>query len=103
MSAEASSPTTTAPFTLIELPLLSRSTVDRQEMLVNDTAKQAQLWPSGRVLVLDDAGRVTVRAKGSELVFTPATEIAACDPSIVPIPTCVANQHFPYTPLRPAG
>jgi NAD+ diphosphatase len=80
VSTEASSPTTTAPFTLIDLPLLSRSTVDRQEMLVNDTAKQAQLWPSGRMLVLDDAGRVTVRGKASELVFAPAASFGDTPP-----------------------
>ncbi len=81
MTAQASSPATTAPFTLIDLPLLSRSTVDRQELLVNDTAKQARLWPSGRVLVLDDAGRVTVRARGTELVFAPATDFGDAPPS----------------------
>ncbi|HEV3356861.1 MAG TPA: NAD(+) diphosphatase [Pseudonocardiaceae bacterium] len=81
MSAEASSLTSTAGFTLIDLPLLSRSTVDRQELLVNDTAKQAQLWPSGRVLVLDDAGRVTVRARGTELVFAPATTFGDTPPA----------------------
>jgi NAD+ diphosphatase len=78
VSSSTSSPTSTdaesnhraVPFTLTERPLLSRSTVDRQEMLVNDTAKQARLWPSGRVLVLDGAGRVAVRAKGTELVFS---------------------------------
>lgn len=80
MTAEASTPTSTAPFTLLDLPLLSRSTVDRQELLVNDEAKQAQLWPSGRVLLLDDAGRVTVRNRGSELVFAPATSIADTPP-----------------------
>jgi NAD+ diphosphatase len=77
VSSGASSPTSTEfadraqPFTLTERPLLSRSTVDRQETLVNDGAKQALLWPSGRVLVLDGAGRVTVRAKGTQLVFSP--------------------------------
>jgi NAD+ diphosphatase len=81
VSAEASSLTSTAGFTLIDLPLLSRSTVDRQELLVNDTAKQAQLWPSGRVLVLDDAGRVTVRARGTELVFAPATTFGDTPPA----------------------
>jgi NAD+ diphosphatase len=49
-------------------------------MLVNDAAKQARLWPSGRVLVLDEAGRVTVRGRGSELVFAPATSIADTPP-----------------------
>lgn len=81
MTAQASSPTSTAPFTLTDLPLLSRSTVDRQEMLVDDEAKQAQLWPSGRVLVLDDAGKVTVRGKASELVFAPAASIADTPPA----------------------
>ncbi|HEY4460265.1 MAG TPA: NAD(+) diphosphatase, partial [Pseudonocardiaceae bacterium] len=80
MSTQAPSSTSTAPFTLIDLPLLSRSTVDRQEILVNDTAKQAELWPSGWVLVLDDAGRVTVRGKASELVFTPAATFSDTPP-----------------------
>jgi NAD+ diphosphatase len=81
VTAQASSPTSTAPFTLIDLPLLSRSTVDRQELLVNDTAKQAELWPSGRVLVLDDAGRVTVRARGTELVFAPTSAFGDTPPA----------------------
>jgi NAD+ diphosphatase len=80
VSTEAPSSTSTAPFTLTDLPLLSRSTVDRQEMLVNDTVKQAELWPSGRVLLLDDAGRVTVRGKATELVFAPALSIADTPP-----------------------
>ena len=81
MTTQASSPASTAPFTLIDLPLLSRSAVDRQELLVNDTVKQAQLWPSGRVLLLDDAGRVTVRGRATELVFTPASSIADTPPA----------------------
>ena len=81
MTAQASSPTSTAPFTLTDLPLLNRSTVDRQEMLVNDEAKLAELWPSGRVLVLDDASRVTVRGKATELVFAPAASIGDTPPA----------------------
>ena len=80
MSTQAPSSTATAAFTLIDLPLLSRSTVDRQELLVNDTAKQAESWPSGRVLLLDDASRVTVRGRSTELVFTPALSIADTPP-----------------------
>jgi NAD+ diphosphatase len=50
-------------------------------MLVSDVAKQAELWPSGRVLVLDDAGRVTVRGKSSELVFAPASSFGDTPPA----------------------
>ena len=50
-------------------------------MLVNDTAQQQRLWPSGRVLVLDKAGRVTVRAKGTELVFSPTNGFGDAPPA----------------------
>jgi NAD+ diphosphatase len=67
---------TGGPFELLSTPLLSRSTVDRQEPLVDDTETQAKLWPEGRLLVLDQAGCVPVRGDGAELVFRRTADLA---------------------------
>ncbi len=56
-------------------PLLSRSAVDRSEPLRSDTARQITLWPTARVLLLDDSGRTPVRDDGS-LALRPAVDLA---------------------------
>ena len=50
---------------LDDLPALSRSTVDRQEPLRDDVARQRLLWPSARVVLVDGHGRFPVA--GTEL------------------------------------
>ena len=54
-------------------PLLSRSTVDRQEPLRDDHERQRQLWPKAQVLRVDRRGRLEV--SGHSLVLTPAAEL----------------------------
>ncbi|MFC4004339.1 NAD(+) diphosphatase [Prauserella oleivorans] len=51
---------TTEPFRLGGLPALSRSTVDRQEMLRSDPERLRARWPDARVLVVDRFGRSPV-------------------------------------------
>ena len=60
-------------FQLTALPLLSRSTVDREEALRDDEARQLELWGRGRVLVVDRTGRTPVRADGVTLADRPAS------------------------------
>lgn len=55
------------------LPALSRSTVDRREPLRDDAARRRELWPSARVLLVDEHGRFPVR--GEELDLTAAHEL----------------------------
>jgi NAD+ diphosphatase len=50
----------TAPYTLGSLPTLSRSTVDRQEMLRTNPERLVAKWPTARVVLLDDTGRTPV-------------------------------------------
>lgn len=52
-------------FGLGKLPTLSRSTVDRQEMLRSDPARLAARWPGACVVVLDEQGRTPVRNRVS--------------------------------------
>ncbi|MGH3977742.1 MAG: NAD(+) diphosphatase [Pseudonocardiaceae bacterium] len=59
---------------LLSPPLLSRSTVERSEPVRADRARQQQLWPAARVLLLDPYGRTPVR--DGVLVLRPAVEIA---------------------------
>jgi NAD+ diphosphatase len=66
----------TRPFVLADRPVLSRSTLNRDEMLVNDQDAQTKLWPKARLLTVDQYGCVPVRALGTELVYRPAAEFA---------------------------
>ncbi|HEV2778150.1 MAG TPA: NAD(+) diphosphatase [Actinophytocola sp.] len=59
-------------FSLGELPRLSRSTVDRNESVRTDSARTAELWARGRVILVDRKGRTPVLADGSGLVDRPA-------------------------------
>ncbi len=72
----------TRPFQLLEKPLLSRATVNRQEPLLGDPERQAKLWPEGRLLLVDRAGAVPVRSSGTELVYRRAGDIAEAPPSV---------------------
>jgi len=60
---------------LDDLPVLSRSTVDRQESLRDDEERQRQLWPTARVMLVDRHGRFAVSRDGGGPVFTPAAEL----------------------------
>jgi NAD+ diphosphatase len=59
-------------FELNGLPLLSRSTVEREEGLRDAPARQAELWQDGRVLLVDPHGRTPIRAGGTELAHRAA-------------------------------
>lgn len=59
-------------------PLLSRGTVRRPELLVDDLAAQAKLWPDGRLLLVDQAGCVPVRS--GHLVFQRGGDHAEAPP-----------------------
>ncbi|RKT52712.1 NAD(+) diphosphatase [Saccharothrix australiensis] len=61
-------------FELVELPALSRFTVDRREQLRGDAERIAQLWPKARVLTVDGQGRTLVADRGTRLVDRPAVE-----------------------------
>ncbi|GHF23889.1 NADH pyrophosphatase [Amycolatopsis deserti] len=52
---------TVAPFTLGRLPTLSRSTVDRQEMLRTNPERLRTRWPDAQVMLLDKQLRTPVR------------------------------------------
>ena len=58
---------------LDDLPALSRSTVDRQEPLRDDVARQRLLWPSARVVLVDEHGRFPVT--GTELDLVDAADL----------------------------
>ncbi|MCE7008367.1 NAD(+) diphosphatase [Kibdelosporangium philippinense] len=60
-------------FQLDALPVLSRSTVDRDETLREDPSRLAELWQDGRVLVVDPRGRTPIRSGGTVLVYQKAT------------------------------
>ncbi|GAA1208500.1 NAD+ diphosphatase [Prauserella alba] len=49
------------PFELGEIPALSRSTVDRQEMLRAAPQRLTARWPDARIVVVDRWGRTPVR------------------------------------------
>jgi NAD+ diphosphatase len=68
------------PFQLLGQPLLSRATVNRQEPLLDDAEQQVKLWPDGRLLLVDAAGCVPVRAAGTELVYRRAGDVAETPP-----------------------
>jgi NAD+ diphosphatase len=59
-------------------PLLSRSTVNRQESLRADGARQRARWPDARVLLVDGEGRTPVR--DGVLALRPAAAIADAPP-----------------------
>ncbi|CCH28278.1 NAD(+) diphosphatase [Actinosynnema sp. NPDC047251] len=61
-------------FELVELPALSRFTVDRQEPLRGDAERLLQMWPKARVITVDAHGRTLVADRASRLVDRPATE-----------------------------
>lgn len=67
-------------FQLTVLPLLSRSTVDREEALRDDEARLLELWGRGRVLVIDRTGRTPVRADGVTLADRPAADFGEQPP-----------------------
>jgi NAD+ diphosphatase len=71
----------TEPFRLLETPLLSRGTVDRREMLLDNAERQAKLWPDGRLLLVDKAGCVPVRAAGTKLIYHRAGDVAETPPT----------------------
>ena len=60
-------------FQLDDLPVLSRSTVDRQEPLRDDHERQRAQWPAARVMMVDPHGRFAVA--GDDLVFTAASDL----------------------------
>ena len=51
-------------FELLGPPVLSRSTVLREEPLRYDVDRQCAGWPSARLVVVDDAGRVPIEWSG---------------------------------------
>jgi NAD+ diphosphatase len=61
-------------FRLDGLPALSRSTVDRQEPLRDDVARQLELWPHALVMRVDRRGRFELDGDDA-LVLTPAVEL----------------------------
>ncbi|MET0234245.1 MAG: NAD(+) diphosphatase [Kibdelosporangium sp.] len=61
------------PFQLDSLPVLSRSTVEREEGLREDTRRQRELWQDGRVIVVDKYARTPIRSGGTVLAHRPAT------------------------------
>ncbi|MEU4807300.1 NAD(+) diphosphatase [Actinosynnema sp. NPDC023587] len=67
-------------FELVELPALSRYTVDRQEPLRGDAERLLRLWPKARVLTVDAHGRTLVTERASRLVDRPATEFGDVPP-----------------------
>ncbi|MEV0052277.1 NAD(+) diphosphatase [Saccharopolyspora shandongensis] len=62
-----------AGFQLDSAPLLSRSTVDRRETLRDAPDGGAQLWATGRVVLVDAKGRTQI-GQDSRLVVHPATD-----------------------------
>ncbi|HEU5471140.1 MAG TPA: NAD(+) diphosphatase [Actinophytocola sp.] len=69
------------PFSLDAVPMLARSTVDRNDESRVDPARLAGLWRSGRVIVVDRKGRSPVRPDGSGLRDRPATSVADVPPA----------------------
>lgn len=70
-------------FRLDAAPLLSRSTVDRKEVLRDMPDGAAELWPEGRVVLVDAKGRAPITAE-SGLAHQPATDFGDC-----PVPGAV--------------
>jgi NAD+ diphosphatase len=63
-----------AGFQLAALPTLSRSTVDRDEPLRDDTHRLLETWPQARVIVVDDRGRTEIAPGGTALRHRPASD-----------------------------
>jgi NAD+ diphosphatase len=63
----------TLPFQLAAVPVLSRSTVDRDESARTDPARLAKLWATGRLVLVDKKGRTPVCAGATELATRPTT------------------------------
>ncbi|NLE82719.1 MAG: NAD(+) diphosphatase [Rhodococcus sp.] len=61
-------------FQLIEMPLLSRSSVGRAEELRSDTAALRAGWPEAAMIEIDPRGRL--RVDGTNVVLRDATEFA---------------------------
>jgi NAD+ diphosphatase len=59
-------------------PLLSRSTLDRQEPLRTDVARQRARWPQAKLLLVDAGGRTPVR--DGMLALRPAVDVADAPP-----------------------
>jgi len=71
----------TEPFQLPALPTLSRSTVDRNEVVRTDPARLAKLWETGRVVLLDEKGRTPVGDGATSLATRPAVRVASERPA----------------------
>ncbi len=71
----------TEPFRLPALPTLSRSTVDRNEMVRTDPARLTKLWETGRVILLDEKGRTPVANGATSLATRPAVRVVAERPA----------------------
>lgn len=70
-------------FPLGEVPPLSRSTVDRDEAVRVDSARLAELWARGRVILVDRKGRTPVLPDASRLLDRPAEGEAAPEPAVL--------------------
>ncbi|MCO1578126.1 NAD(+) diphosphatase [Crossiella sp. SN42] len=64
----------TQEFQLDRLPALSRSTVDRDDLLRDDPARLAELWREAQLLVVDGRGRVELLEGGAALRYRAAVE-----------------------------
>ncbi|MCT2587346.1 NAD(+) diphosphatase [Actinophytocola gossypii] len=64
------------PFQLSGPPTLSRSTVDRNEPVRTDPGRLAELWTTGRVILLDEKGRTPVGPDATSLATRPASAVA---------------------------
>lgn len=71
----------TGPFELLDLPALSRFTVDRREPLRADVERLTALWPKARVIAVDKRGRTMVADKGSRIVDQSALEFGDTPPA----------------------
>ncbi|KAA2263855.1 NAD(+) diphosphatase [Solihabitans fulvus] len=66
---------------MLDLPALSRSTVDRREPLRDDEERVRELWPSARVIVVDAAGRTPLGPDGVSLVYRSAPTVGEAPPA----------------------
>ncbi|HEX2133500.1 MAG TPA: NAD(+) diphosphatase [Actinophytocola sp.] len=69
------------PFQLSGPPTLSRSTVDRNEVVRTDEERLDELWSSGRVILLDEKGRTPVGPGASTLATRPTPAVATERPA----------------------
>ncbi|OLR90173.1 NAD(+) diphosphatase [Actinokineospora bangkokensis] len=67
---------TTHPFQLHGLPALSRSTVQRDELLRKDDRRLDELWRTGQVVLVDRQGRTPVRDGATGLATRPTATVA---------------------------